>query len=730
MASRSIAIRITLENRDAVRGMQEQTRVTKEAGVATDRLTHLQAGLTNSFIKGNLAARAISVAYLSLRDSLYFAIGGALDLEVAFAKTQAVTGETGRALASMKENVFALSRANSVAIKEIAGASLELAKLGFEGENLNKSLTGVVQLSAILGDSLEATGKLVGGIANTFSLTSSQVETVAEKLFVATGKSATDIEGFGVSFNFAGAAAAEAGVSFEQLSSLIAILSNRGLRASTIGTGLRTFFINMSNEGSKASQALGGGFEKGGLIGVLERLGNLKPDNQSLFAMFGKPGLPVAANLKNIKDEFVNFTAEISKSNGELAKGAELINSTVLGSVTRLKNSIVELVTVFDFKPVSSFFDFLAKGVNKATDAFNESKEFENFTKRSGAKSVQEALGLPMNASVEQIQKAWGPIFEGLKEARKMAQQEASLRKLLQEDANKILEGDIKSSSIIGTKPTKPPKQIQIEFDKAKRKTVDLEETPIEKASREKAVSDEKKREKRLQNSDQIQKLESQAKKEFLERDKFSAEGVNTEDKLLLFELEFQEKLRIYEQYQVDTTLLNEAHEIQRNDLIKQLAREEFALRSNQLASFAGGMSQLFGQLAKENKKFVALAKTFAIAEVIFNTAVAVSKVWGQTGIFGIAAQVAPLAAGAAQIMAINSAKFASGTDQFVDRPTSFVAGESGRERVKVTPAAKVNKMDPEQGGVTFIIQGDVYDYDRFMHKVKRAQQDASFSYA
>jgi len=46
-----------------------------------------------------------------------------------------------------------------------------------------------------------------------------------------------------------------------------------------------------------------------------------------------------------------------------------------------------------------------------------------------------------------------------------------------------------------------------------------------------------------------------------------------------------------------------------------------------------------------------------AIFGVIVNTALAVSKVWGQTGIFGIAAQILPIAMGIAQLAIIASQK-------------------------------------------------------------------------
>ena len=87
--ARVIVIRITVDNRQAVNAIKEQREAQKllndqlkhnqqqaqSAALANAKLaqaqqqaSHVQQGLTNSFIKGNLAARAISASYLAIRD--------------------------------------------------------------------------------------------------------------------------------------------------------------------------------------------------------------------------------------------------------------------------------------------------------------------------------------------------------------------------------------------------------------------------------------------------------------------------------------------------------------------------------------------------------------------------------------------------------------------------------------------------------------------------------------
>ena len=93
------------------------------------------------------------------------------------------------------------------------------------------------------------------------------------------------------------------------------------------------------------------------------------------------------------------------------------------------------------------------------------------------------------------------------------------------------------------------------------------------------------------------------------------------------------------------------------------------------------------------NKKIANLEKQQALFNIAINTAVAISKVIGQTGIFGLAAWIPIAAIGAAQsaaVLAQKVPKFAKGTDY---APNEFIAGEAGREIVK-TQSGDVYMVD------------------------------------
>jgi len=94
---------------------------------------------------------------------------------------------------------------------------------------------------------------------------------------------------------------------------------------------------------------------------------------------------------------------------------------------------------------------------------------------------------------------------------------------------------------------------------------------------------------------------------------------------------------------------------------------------------------------AEISRKIAQNEKKQALFNVAINTAVAVSKVWGQTGIFGLAAQIPVLIMGALQaglIAAQPIPQFATGTN-YAPGGMSIV-GEKGRELI-INPTGKIS---------------------------------------
>ncbi len=245
-------------------------------------------------------------------------------------------------------------------------------------------------------------------------------------------------------------------------------------------------------------------------------------------------------------------------------------------------------------------------------------------------------------------------------------------------------------------------------------------DTYAEKFMKDKGKKDAREERKDLKDNDHLNSMKDTAQKFILEQDKDFTGGTSKKSKMAIFDMEQREKLAIVQKYGLATTEFLKAQEDERADYAEELNQKELQMKLSVGAQFVGGMSQLFTALAGKNRAMAIAGRALALGEVAINTALAVSKVWSQTGIYGLLAQAAPIASGIAQAAIIANTKLATGGDMVVRQPTNFQAGEAGPERVRVTPRAK---MGEDAGGTTVInIQGDVYDYDKFQRRVKMAQ--------
>lgn len=782
--ARVIVIRITVDNREAINAIraqrEEQRRLneqishnsrearlaeahTRRMTEAHERASHVQQGLTNSFIKGNLAARAISATYLALRDSVGFAVGQSAKLELTMARVSAVTGSSNAQTKALANTVFDLSRNVSASTNEIAGTALELAKLGFAGENLKAVLGGVAQLSNVLGDSLEATGQLVGGVVNAFNLSTDEAAKVSDKLFVATGRSATNIEGFKVAFSLASAVAEDAGIKFEEFAAAVAALSNQGIRASTIGTGLRNFIAELSKEGSKAQKALGGSIEELGLLGAIEKLQALKLPAGSLIEIFGKPGSPVASGLQNAKIQYLDFLKSIENSEGALQKAGATINETLIATITRVGNGFLELFSIGtspQAKAFQVFLDEMAIKFNMIADNQRRANAFAGFLAQSKADGVDPADVLagqlrgrtPKNKIIgfsnEELQEAFER-RELLRKARELRgptleEEQRALRQM--RDITNL--NQVQAGKTAGVK-TLDSKDLLERFEKLKTDfevfqtfggPFDFGKTIKEMDNLANALLKIGERQDAVKVMREIQDIRKQSDKtESAVRNlpqAFEEDAPRViEDDPKKFErfIKGKEAFEAKQAKEKKKLLDADKFKVFISDLESDLEPVQILIEHITFSMDALGTStQLFGDylvnaflghgdaFSDFQDAFGNMAKAFVADLIAMELRILAFK--GALALFNFftaGAATPALLPGAPDLLGVGGVTLAAnGFDGVVNGPRLFMAGEGGEpERVKITPLSKMGSGN--DGGNTYItVQGDVFDSEKLVDKV------------
>lgn len=774
--ARTIIIRIVVDNRDAINAAKAQAiaqktlrdeiaagnsemrkaeqhaaNMAKAQNEASKATTDLSSNIVEWVVKARLANSAYNLLISTIRNS----VSHYASLELSLAKVAAVTGSSREQLSSLNKLIYTLGSTTAVSNTEIASAALELSKLGFSGKTLETSLAGVTRLASILGDSLETTGNLVGGVIQTFDLSADEATKVADKLFVATGKSALNIEGFRVAFALAGNVAHDAGISFDELSSVIAALSNQGIRASTIGTGLRSFISDLSREGSKAQLALGGSIEDMGLVGAMKRLAELKLAPGSIVEIFGKPSSPVVSGLGHAQEAYAKFIEEIKNSEGTLEKTKGLINDTLLGATQLLINNFDRSVAGFG----SGVADAVKRRILDLVSTFQEANEridFFNNEKAAGRDPYKTLgttfVGYRMKTRSEQ---------EELVDSYLKAQKDNNASKFSMDDAfaeqNASRYVPKENPIVKATKLAKDnTKELQNNISKIKESFQEYQaggldpfnfktsEVELEK------IRDHFKDVGKFKEANQAQSLISQLQ---------AYEGQDAKQGFAKNKSAYQEDAAAArdKKKSISTDNSGKASEMDQylEGLQTQLDEFNQALEQTKIAfdSIDGGLKTLssemvdslfswewswthFGYVVKDI--FKNLVKDFIAMEIRIFALKAAIKIGGYlasayTGGASIAAS--DVAAGAVEEQGreqfFNSAVratdgiAATGFDGYVSGAKRFIAGESGMERVTITPMNKPEfyANNGNGGGMTIIVQGDVFNPERLVDKVNRSNE-------
>ena len=207
-----------------------------------------------------------------------------------------ITGVTGKALESMKEQVMAVGRETNTLFSEV---SRNFALVGSALPELLKDADGMeeVSRSAILLKKAglmgldEATESLTNTMAQ-FDIKASQSSMVVDILANSAQAGSAEINQIAETLRKAGTAANQAGVDIKEANAMVQVLAAKGLKGAEAGTALRNVLQNMSTKGIDEINPK--------IVGVEQALTNLAKhasDATWMTEKFGQEGATAASIL-------------------------------------------------------------------------------------------------------------------------------------------------------------------------------------------------------------------------------------------------------------------------------------------------------------------------------------------------------------------------------------------------------------------------------------------------
>ena len=199
---------------------------------------------------GAISAYTGAIAVIgAVTSAVKYAITKTIEYEKAFTDLGVKAGYTSGEVNKVGKAVLSTAAASKFSTLEIVSAATALGKLGFKAKENVDMLPQVAAVAAATGESLSSTAESIGKVIRAYDIAANNTSVVSDRMVSIFNSSALNLQKFNMAFAYTGAAAESTGTSFTELTSAMAILSDRGITASKVGTGLRNIFIKLGSKG-------------------------------------------------------------------------------------------------------------------------------------------------------------------------------------------------------------------------------------------------------------------------------------------------------------------------------------------------------------------------------------------------------------------------------------------------------------------------------------------------
>ncbi len=256
------------------------------------------------------------------------------DFEQSMAKVQAISGAVGKDFQNLTNLAKDLGIATRFSASEVSDLMLNYSKLGFSSEEIQKITGATLDLALATGEDLAQSAEVAGATLRGFGLDATEMTMVTDVMAKSFSSSALDLNKFQVAMSSVAPVARNAGVTLQETTSMLGVLANNGVEASTSGTALRNIFLELAKKGMSFEDAMA-------------QINTSTNSNATAMELFGKRGAAVASILANNEDAIAGLNSELLNSEGSAQAMAAIMDQTLEGSMMRLKSATEGLAIEF-----------------------------------------------------------------------------------------------------------------------------------------------------------------------------------------------------------------------------------------------------------------------------------------------------------------------------------------------------------------------------------------------
>ena len=208
-------------------------------------------------------------------------VSAAASFEEAMSEVQALTGATGSEFDALSEQAQELGASTRYSATEASNAMSELASAGFTTSEIMSAMPGLLDLAASGNVDLATAAGIASSTLRGFGLEASETAHVSDVLAEAAARTNAGITDTGEAMKYIAPVASAMGISIEEVTAAIGLLSNAGIQGGQAGTVLRSALSRLASPSAEAAELMGQlGFNaydaQGKMLPLKDIIGNLE----------------------------------------------------------------------------------------------------------------------------------------------------------------------------------------------------------------------------------------------------------------------------------------------------------------------------------------------------------------------------------------------------------------------------------------------------------------------
>lgn len=317
----------------------------------------------------------------------------ASDFDSAMSGVKAISGATGEEFDALRAKAIELGGSTAFSANEVAEAMTEMAKAGWDSQQILDGMGGVLDAAAASGENLGTVSTIVADAITGFGIEAKESTRVADLLTQAANSGTIGINDLGESFKYIAPVAGSMGLSIEDVTTALSAMSMSGIKGSQAGTSLRGVLTRMVKPTDKVAAAM----DQLGIVltnsdGTFKSLDQILSEMRGSFSgltdeqktyyaatLAGQEGMSGLLSLLNMsQEEYDEIAASMDNAGGVAKETAEVMRDNLSADVEELGGSLESLaITLAEhiIPHLRTFVQWLTELVGKFTDLDPETQK-------------------------------------------------------------------------------------------------------------------------------------------------------------------------------------------------------------------------------------------------------------------------------------------------------------------------------------------------------------------